>query len=189
MSKKETVELTQDEMEIQIRNYFINRYIKEGTVKNITPEDIESELNISIDKDAINDFKRGVGLILIENEITAQGVITGQDEEFQFIKDVSKSIVNFDFSKYEDMSIEEIREYIYVYDENIDNGELTTTDKLLVSHLERACVGVYALLKGGSTIEKNEVNKVDSVIDIFESLLKDGKVTKEHKKRLLELIN
>jgi hypothetical protein len=143
---KEVKEMTQDEMSKELNNLIIKRFIKKGNA-NLKPKKVKEKLGFDITKDALNDVIRSVRGILIGNEITAQG----DDDSLEYIEKVSKKIVKFDFTKYEDMPIEELRTYLMVH--NSKTGENIEGKNFIKKSVERSCVGVYSLLKGGTVIE------------------------------------
>jgi hypothetical protein len=90
----------------------------------------------------------------IEIEIQAQCELENQNDFLKYYDKVSKNITTFDFSKYENMSIEELRSYLLVWDENV-SGCIVRGENLIKGKTKRACVGIYSLLKGGTYIYVN----------------------------------
>jgi hypothetical protein len=161
--QKET--LSQEEMKKALNNFLIKSYIANGTIK-ATPLSVKKNLNFNIKKDILADQMKWMRFG-VEIEIQEQCELENQNDFLKYYDKVSKMITTFDFSTYESMSIEELRSYLLVSDENDDNF-VVRGEKLIKDKVKRACVGVYSLLKGGTWIYANK-NSEDSENNFFNS--------------------
>ena len=199
MSTHET--LTQEQMEEQITNFLIRSFILSGDISDVQPSYIKKKLKIDISESDLSYKKMMVYETLIKTEIEAQldydnSTPKGEKDEAKAFEKVYKKLAKFDFDKYEDMSIEELRELLIVFDDyGHSTGETEIkTPKLIEDNIERACVGVYALLKGGTCLEyddKDRSDKSDNVstlLDKLEASNVDGLITDAHKLRIKELL-
>ena len=150
MKTKEVV-LSQEEMGKALSNLLIKNFIANGTIK-VTPYSVENELNFNITENILEDVIMSIREA-IEIEIDAQCEIGNEDVSLNYYEKVTKKIKSFDFSKYEDMSIEELRSYLIVWDENVSDS-IVRGENLIKNKIDRACVGIYSIPKGGSYIIK-----------------------------------
>lgn len=141
------IELSDDEKRQMLVELIISSYIK-GI--RLTTDICEVELGFGVDEayllDEINSY-RGAISIEIQSQMEKE-----KPSEKNYNK-LEKRLRKFDFSKYEDMSIEDLRSLLIVHTER-DNKEIIT-DKLIKNKYERTCVGIYALAKGGTYIYLN----------------------------------
>lgn len=192
MKTKEVV-LSQEEMVEALNNFLIKSYIANGTIK-ATPKSVKKELNFNITKDILSDEIMSMRCGGIEIEIQAQCELDNQYDFIEYYNKVSKKIKTFDFSKYESMSIEELRSYLLVYDENTDSS-IVKGKNLIKDKVNRACVGVYSLLKGGTWIyakkdSKDEVfnSNIDKMIERINEMNFNNELSKENRQRLLNAL-
>ncbi|SNR58957.1 hypothetical protein [Lutibacter flavus] len=192
--KKET--LTQEEMKKALNNFLIKSYIANGTIK-ATPLSVKKNLNFNIKKDILADEMMSVRCGGVDIEIQAQCELENQNDFLKYYDKVSKMITTFDFSKYESMSIEELRSYLLVWDENDDNY-VVRGENLIKDKVKRACVGVYSLLKGGTWIYANKNSEdsenkffnsdIDEIIERINEMNFNGELSEEDREKLINAL-
>lgn len=162
------VTLSQEEMKEALDNFLIKSYIANGIIK-ATPKIVKKKLNINITKDILSDVVMSMRCALIELEIQAQCNLDNQEDFIKYYNRVSKMITSFDFSEYENMSIQELRSYLLVWDEQ--TNEVIKGEHLIKDKVKRACVGIYSLLKGGTCIY---MDRSTNIIDQIKKLKLGG---------------
>lgn len=179
------VVLSQEEMEEALNNFLIKSYIANGAIK-VTPLTVKENLNIDIKKSILDDVVMSIrgG---IEIEIDAQCEICNQNDSLKFYDKVFKMIASFDFSKYENMSIEELRSYLLVWDENVISCNVRG-ENLIKDKVERACVAVYSIPKGGTYIYKNRDSDIDDMLKRISEMSVNNELSKENRQRLLNAL-
>lgn len=187
-------ELTQNEMSEAINLFLTKSYITYGKIK-ATPLNILESLNINVSEDILGDVKMSMRCMGIEGEIQFQCEIENSKEFTNYYDKVSKKIKSFDFSKYENMSIEELQSYLYVWNENV-SGCLVTGDNLIKNKIDRACVAIYSKLKGGTYIYEDKDSEeyknliLNSEVNHLIKKLNDGhEISQENKTKILEALN
>jgi hypothetical protein len=194
--KTQEVALSQEEMENSLHDFLIKSYIANGSIK-VTPLSIEENLNFSIKKETLDYEIMLMSSGLIENEIHAQSELDSQNDFLKFYNKVSKKITTFDFSKYENMSIEELRSYLFVWDENA-KYEIVRGKKLIKGKVKRACVGIYSLLKGGTCIYANSDSEdsenkilegnIDNMLERITEMSVNNELSEENRAKLLKVL-
>tara|TARA_R110002167_G_scaffold366420_1_gene596490 strand:- start:7956 stop:8552 length:597 start_codon:yes stop_codon:yes gene_type:complete len=136
-----------------VKEHLVQHFINYGDFNIATVEYFEDVLFYTIPEAELNDMKQSI-TNAITNEISAQAEsdlnsLDGIEKDYY---KVMKRLPKFDFTPYKDMSIEELRSYLIVWDENISNS--IRGKNLIENKKDRACVGVYAIGKGGTYIYK-----------------------------------
>jgi len=182
-------ELSQEQMHESLKNLLINDYIEKSSLdseETITIEEIEEKLDFNISQNDLDEVKLSIHT-LIENEINSQ-TEDGSPESRYLGNDVSDAISSFDFSKYKNMNIEELRSYLWVWDE--ESGKDIVGDNLIQDKIERACVGIYSLLKGGTFIHEDKSKIIsDVIVNKIKELKEIGGLSEEHKAKIIASLN
>jgi hypothetical protein len=194
MKTQETV-LSQKEMKNALHNFLIKSYIANGTIK-ATPLTVKKNLNFNIKQDMLADQMKWMRFG-VEIEIQEQCELENPKDFLKYYDKVSKMITTFDFSKYESMSIEELRSYLLVSDENDDNF-VVRGENLIKDKVKKACIGVYSLPKGGSWIyanknsedsENNFTNSdIDEIIERINEMNFNDEISEEDREKLINAL-
>jgi hypothetical protein len=123
----------------------------------------------------------------IEIEIQAQCELENQNDFLKYYDKVSKMITTFDFSKYEIMSIEELRSYLLVWDENVIDCNVRGKN-LIKDKVERACVAVYSISKGGTYISKNRDSDIDKMLERIIEMSVNNELSEENRTKLINAL-
>jgi len=185
MKTKEVV-LSQEEMVEALNNFLIKSYIANGIIK-VTPKSVKKELNFNITKEILNDEIMSMRCCGIELEIQAQCELDNQNDFLKYYDKVSKKITTFDFSKYESMTIEELRSYLLVWDENVIDSNVRG-ENLIKDKVERACVAVYSIPKGGTYISKNRDSDIDNMLERISEMSVNNELSEENRAKLLKAL-
>lgn len=172
MSKNQ--KLTQKEMDSLLLEYVIIKELKGKNIHKLKADKASDKLGFKIKQDALDSYCSDVSRWI------------GISDSFQTGGEVAitsgKSKIKFkDLSKYLDMTLEEVREYVSVWDE-VNEKEIKT-DKYIEDKELRIRVALVALAKGGTTIFANKEG--DKAIEELEAL---EALTDEQKVRLKALI-
>ncbi|SDB30099.1 hypothetical protein SAMN03097699_0590 [Flavobacteriaceae bacterium MAR_2010_188] len=178
--KTQKVVLTEQESDELLHNFLIKSYIANGTIK-VTPSEVRKNLKIEITKDELARDVEMVQREQIDYVIGYQIDSPTAEDMPTYYKIVSHVITSFNFSKYENMTIDELRSHLRVYDERTNKA--IRGENLIEFEIDRACVGIYSQLKGGIYIEEDmSIN----VIEKIEELKSHGFLNEEQKRNIIK---